>query len=106
MTQPSSAPRALRHLRFATIFEGLTLLGLLGIAVPLKHIVGLPQAVSFAGPVHGFAFLTYIWVVMNVGSSYNWKASELARVLGAAFVPFGFMATLRFIQKQQNANAP
>lgn len=95
--------RDLRQLRLASIFEGMTLLALLGIAVPLKHITGLPQAVSLAGPVHGFAFLAYLWVVMNVGSGANWKAGEFARVLAAAVVPFGFLSTLHFIRQRQNA---
>lgn len=107
MPQPSDAPvRTLRHLRLASIFEGMTLLALLGIAVPLKHIAGLPQAVSLAGPVHGFAFLAYLWVVMNVGSGANWKAGQFARLLAAAVVPFGFLSTLRFIRQQQNVAAP
>lgn len=106
MTKISPAPaRSLGHLQLASIFEGVTLLALLGIAMPLKHLADLPQAVSLAGPVHGFAFLTYLWVAMNVGAGGNWKAADYARVLGAAFVPFGFISTLRFIQRQAAAAA-
>lgn len=102
MTQPAAAPsRSLRHLQLASIFEGVTLLTLLGVAVPLKHLAGLPQAVAVMGPVHGLAFLAYLWMTMNVAAGNNWKSSELTRVLGAAFVPFGFISTLRFIRKQQ-----
>jgi integral membrane protein len=102
-TASSQAARSLRHLRLASIFEGITLLTLLGIAVPLKHLAGMPQAVSVAGPVHGLAFLVYLWVSMNVGACSNWSGRETARVLGAAFLPFGFISTLRFIQRQESA---
>lgn len=106
MTQPSATlERSLRNLQLASIFEGITLLALLGIAVPLKHLAGLPQAVSLAGPVHGLAFLAYLWVAMNVGAGCNWKGREFGRVMGAAFVPFGFISTLRFIRRQRTDGA-
>jgi uncharacterized protein YjeT (DUF2065 family) len=60
MTTPALAHvRDLDHLRLASLFEGVTLLTLLAVAVPLKHVAGLLLAVSIAGPVHGLAFLVY-----------------------------------------------
>ncbi|HEY0685444.1 MAG TPA: DUF3817 domain-containing protein [Steroidobacter sp.] len=100
-TASSEAARSLRHLQLASIFEGGTLLALLAVAVPLKHLAGIPQVVSVAGPVHGLAFLVYLWVTMNVGASSNWSGREVARLLGAAFIPFGFISTLRFIQRRK-----
>lgn len=47
----------LTRLRIAGLFEGTTLLFLLLIAVPLKHLAGYPEIVSAAGPVHGLAFV-------------------------------------------------
>jgi integral membrane protein len=47
----------IRKLRIAGLIEGTTLLVLLLIAVPLKHIGGIPQFVSVMGPLHGAAFI-------------------------------------------------
>jgi integral membrane protein len=93
--------RDLDHLRLAALFEGLTLLGLLGIAVPLKHLAGMPLVVSIAGPIHGLAFLAYLWLTINIAAGANWSARDVSRLLAAAFVPFGFVATLRFIRKRR-----
>jgi integral membrane protein len=97
--------RDLDHLRLAAIFEGATLLALLGIAVPLKHLAGAPLAVSIAGPIHGLAFLTYLWLTINIAAGANWSSRDVGRLLGAAFVPFGFLSTLRFIQKRRTETA-
>ena len=45
--------------KWAAVLEGVTLLVLLGIAVPLKHLAGVPNGVSWVGPVHGVAFMVY-----------------------------------------------
>lgn len=106
MTTPFLAPlRALDHLQLAAIAEGVTLLALLGIAVPLKHIAGLPLAVSIAGPVHGLAFLVYLWLTINIAAGANWSTRVVGRLLSAAFVPFGFISTLRFIRRRRAESA-
>ncbi|MBL8265841.1 DUF3817 domain-containing protein [Steroidobacter sp.] len=102
MTTSSSV---LSQLQFAALLEGVTLLALLGIAVPLKHLAGIPNAVSIAGPVHGLAFLFYLWQAMNAATSDSWPTRTLMRVLAAAFVPFGFISTLNFIRKQRALSA-
>ncbi|MFC4314354.1 DUF3817 domain-containing protein [Steroidobacter flavus] len=93
--------RDLDHLRLAALFEGATLLALLTVAVPLKHLAGLPLAVSIAGPVHGLAFLVYLWLTINIAAGAEWSTRDLGRLLGAAFVPFGFVSTLRFIRRRR-----
>lgn len=102
---PAELARSLRNLQLASVFEGVTLLVLLGVAVPLKHLAGLPQAVALMGPLHGLAFLLYLWVTMNVAAGCNWESRDLVRVFGAAFVPFGFISTLRFIRTKKTAAA-
>jgi integral membrane protein len=54
-----------RRLRYASLLEGTTLLLLLGIAVPLKHIFGWDMGVRVMGPIHGLAFVSYTWLVIN-----------------------------------------
>jgi uncharacterized protein DUF3817 len=49
----------LRRMRLVSLLEGSTLVALLLVAVPLKHIAGYPAATSIVGPIHGMAFLLY-----------------------------------------------
>ena len=52
--------QALRPLRVASFVEGATLIALVLVAVPLKRLAGMPEAVSLVGPIHGAAFLAYV----------------------------------------------
>jgi len=51
---------ALARLRLVTWLEGLSLLTLLFVAMPLKHVFGMPLAVRVVGSVHGLLFLLFI----------------------------------------------
>ncbi|WP_350009243.1 DUF3817 domain-containing protein [Pseudomonas sp. WHRI 8822A] len=88
-----------RALIWAARFEGTTLLLLLCIAVPLKHLAGYPQLVSLLGPVHGVAFIIYVSITLKTATEHAWSSGVLLRVLFAALLPFGGFFTARFLQK-------
>lgn len=75
--------------KWAAMLEGMTLLVLLGIAVPLKHLAGVPNVVSWIGPVHGVAFMVYLALACNVAAAQAWPRKRLVWTLGATVVPFG-----------------
>ena len=58
----------LRRMRLVSLLEGATLVALLFVAVPLKHIAGHPAATSIIGPIHGMAFLLYVWMLIQTVS--------------------------------------
>ena len=45
------------RLRLASILDGVSYLVLLGIAMPLKYLAGMPLAVRIVGSLHGFLFI-------------------------------------------------
>ncbi|WP_213937993.1 DUF3817 domain-containing protein [Pseudomonas sp. dw_612] len=90
----------LRQLRYAAILEGTTLVVLLGIAVPLKHVFNWPAAVQIIGPLHGLVFLLYCWLVITAAESEKWKRSDLARALGSALIPLGGFFAAQYFRKQ------
>lgn len=79
----------LRLLGWAALLEGSTLILLTCIAVPIKYALGYPAVVTWVGPVHGVAFLIYIWLVLSVAAQERWGALVILRALMAAFVPLG-----------------
>ena len=87
MAVPVSHP--LRVLRIASLTEGATLLLLLLVAVPLKRMADLPMAVSIVGPLHGAAFLVYSTLVLQALFTRLISTAEAARLVVAAFIPFG-----------------
>lgn len=86
---PTDALRKLQFLQWMSWLEGGTLLLLLLVAVPLKRLAGIPEVVSWVGPVHGGAFLVYIAMVLVVTSAKPWTSLDSLKLLLAAFIPFG-----------------
>ena len=77
-------------LRLIGLLEGISLLVLLGIAVPLKYAYHDPQMVKTMGPVHGLLFLLFVFNTLSVGVEYKWKFSTTTwKVLIACIITFG-----------------
>src|SRR5258708_4727820 len=79
----------LRRMRAVSLLEGSTLLLLVAVAVPLKHLFGLTIATRVMGPVHGMAFLLYIWMLIQTVAEGGWSRAETIRMAVVAFIPFG-----------------
>lgn len=80
----------LGRLRLLGLVEGLSLLLLLGVAAPLKHLYHDPTLVRALGPVHGLLFLLFVLNTLRVGVEYGWKFQETTwKVLLACMIPFG-----------------
>lgn len=71
------------------LFEGVSLLLLLFIAMPLKYIWEMPQMVQVVGMAHGILFLAYVVLAFMVYTELKWSLKTLAIVLFASIVPFG-----------------
>ena len=78
------------RLRIIAILEGISLLTLVFIAVPMKYGFGNPALVKMMGPVHGSLFLLFLFNTLSVGVEQNWKFKETTwKVLLACIIPFG-----------------
>ena len=95
----------LRRLELVSFMEGTTLLLLVCAAVPLKHVASIEDAVHVMGPVHGMAFLAYMWTAIQTVSGGGWSRGETARLLAGAVVPFGGFLNLRFLARRAAALA-
>jgi integral membrane protein len=91
----------LARLRVVSILEGCTLLLLVFVAVPLKHGAGISAGTHLMGPIHGLAFLTYIWMLIQTVSGGEWSRSETIRLIIAALVPFGAFFNERVFARRQ-----
>jgi integral membrane protein len=87
----------LRSLEMMSIVEATTLVVLLLIAVPLKHVGGWDWGVRIIGPAHGLAFLAYVWTAVQTVAGGGWRRSEIVRLFVVAFIPFGGYFNLPFL---------
>jgi integral membrane protein len=93
--------RQIRRLRLAAIVEATTLALLVFVAVPLKHVFGLPQATAIIGPIHGLAFLFYLWAVMQAAGGGGWPKAMIVRMLVFAFIPLAGFVNERLLWRQE-----
>ncbi len=95
------------RLRLLAFLEGVSLLVLIFIAVPLKYYFHNPSWVKSVGPTHGALFLLFVFNTLRVGIEQQWRFRETTwKVLIACFIPFGTFyidyKVLRFIQTDED----
>ena len=90
----------LRRLEVASFAGATTLVLLVCVAVPLKHLAGYPVAVRVMGPVHGLAFLTYVWIAVQTVAGGGWRRTDAIRLFVGALVPFGGFLNLAFLARR------
>ena len=80
---------ALGRLRLMGYTEGTSFLLLLGVAMPLKHIWGMPMMVRYVGMVHGLLWLMYVGGLMTMYLARSWPVKILLGGIVASVLPFG-----------------
>lgn len=93
----------LRWLGILSVLEATTLVLLIAVAVPVKHLAGWNAAVHVMGPVHGLAFLGYCWTAIQAITEGGWSRSEAVRLFASALIPFAGFANARLIARKSAA---
>ncbi len=78
------------RLRIIGFLEGISLLLLVFVAVPMKYYWDNPLLSKSLGPIHGALFLLFIFNTLSLGVEKKWKFKQTTwKVLLACLVPFG-----------------
>jgi len=78
------------RLRILGFLEGVSLLALIFIGIPMKHFFNYPEFNKILGPIHGAIFLLFLFNTLSVGVEQYWKFKETTwKVILACFIPFG-----------------
>lgn len=91
--------------RMTGIVEGISYLALLGIAMPLKYMAGMPEAVSVVGMAHGLLFSVFCLTLLNAHIDCGWSLKRSAFLFAAAVLPFGPFLVDRGLKAEQEARA-
>jgi integral membrane protein len=76
--------------RVATLLEGVSLIVLMFIAVPIKYLGGDESWVKLIGPIHGLFFVGFCYMAYAFGKKHGWNWRKMAPLLlFASFIPFG-----------------
>jgi integral membrane protein len=77
------------RLRLTGFLEGLSFLILVGIAMPLKYLYDMPQAVRVIGMAHGILFILFIVLTLHATLFYKWPFWKMILLWIASILPFG-----------------
>ena len=97
----------LGRLRIIAFLEGVSLLLLVFIAVPMKYFFHNPAGSEIVGPIHGALFLLFVFNTLSVGVEQQWKFRTITwKVLLACIVPFGtFYIDRKILSKLEAADS-
>lgn len=79
-------------LRKLSFIEGISLLLLFFVAMPIKYGLGEPIIVTIVGSIHGALFLMLIALIIAVSRTDKWPKNLLWFALISSTVPFGMIA--------------
>lgn len=89
----------LHRLRSIGIWEALSYLLLLFVAMPLKYIWGWPEAVRVVGMAHGILWMAYVGLAVLGQIDYKWSWKITAWLFVASLLPFGpFVADAKLLR--------
>jgi len=105
MSKPSLSDPVGR-VRVVGMIEGVSFLLLLGVAMPLKRLAGLPEAVTWAGWAHGGLFILLMLLIASAWGAKALTTRESALVVLASVLPFGpFVIDRRLARDQRKSPA-
>ncbi len=93
------------RLRLTGLIEGLSYLLLLGIAMPLKYVYGMPEAVSVVGMAHGVLFCVFCLALLMAMMEYEWPLKRAIFLFVAAVLPFGPFLVDKGLKREQAERA-
>ena len=100
LTPESAAMTFARSLITLAIIEAGTLLALVGIAVPVKYLLGLPVLVTIIGPVHGAVFVLFIVATLIAWIRGMIDVLGVLRLGIGAMIPFGGLVNERWLRRE------
>lgn len=93
----------MKFFRLVSLIEGLSLLTLLFVAIPLRTHFGVPEAVTYMGWTHGVLFLFYGATALVVSHRARWSILAWLAVFLLGAVPFGFIVVDRYLKRRIQA---
>jgi integral membrane protein len=92
---------SLGRLRIVGMWEGVSFLLLLGVAMPLKYMADWPMGVKVVGMAHGILFVLYVIAALHAALERDWTWRRTGLVLVASVLPAGpFVVDARILREE------
>jgi integral membrane protein len=93
----------IRIFRILSLAEGISLLTLLFLAMPMKYFMNIPEAVKIVGSIHGGLFVLYVVALAILHFTQRWPFLFSLGALVASFIPFGTFVLDRHLRRKEVA---
>lgn len=77
----------LRIFQQVALWEAISTVVLFFIAMPLKYLADIPEAVRVAGSIHGFLVVIFVILLIMCWQTYNWKFSRVVKYFVLSLIP-------------------
>lgn len=85
---------------------GVFLLVLVAVAMPLKYFGDDGTLVAIVGPLHGFLYMVYFVISVDLGFRARWKPLRIAAVALAGTIPaISFVAERSVVRRMRETSA-
>ena len=91
----------IRIFRIISLAEGISLLVLLFIAMPMKYYMGMPEVVRIVGSIHGGLFILYVVALAVIHFTQRWSFLFSLGAFAASFIPFGTFVLDKYLRKKE-----
>ena len=86
--------------RMSAIIEGISYLLLLFVAMPMKYMYGMPEAVSIVGSAHGLLFVVFMVLLAIVYLRETMSFKQCVVAFSASVIPFGAFVFDHYIRQR------
>ena len=95
-----------RLFKIVATLEGISLLALLFIAMPLKYMYNMPEYVRAVGMAHGLLFIVYIIIASMLKAELKWPLGKYLIICLASVIPFGtFYIEYKYFRDSESENS-
>ncbi|SNZ03022.1 integral membrane protein [Persephonella hydrogeniphila] len=88
----------MKKLAIISLIEGISLIILVFIGMPLKYIWGYKIATMIFGSIHGVLWLIFLFILYKVRKEYNLDNSFTVKMLVFSVIPFGLIPMEKMIR--------
>lgn len=91
----------MQSFRVLSVIEGVSLIGLLFIAMPLKYYFDQSGPVFYVGMAHGVLFLCYLVSSLAISHKKGWSVIYWLYVMTLGLLPLGFLLLERKLKQDE-----
>lgn len=86
-------------------WEGVSYVLLLGVAMPIKYLGGVPEPVKYVGWAHGLLFVLYVLLLADAMLRFRWSLKRGLLYFIASLLPFAPFFVERSLKHEEELRA-